>query len=168
MGRIAEGLALLDEAMTSVIADELTPYFTGVLYCSLLDTCLDIADLGRAGEWSLAATTWCETLPPGSAYPGRCRVTRAEVATLRGSWAEAEREALRVGEDAVADPPTAGRALYQCGEIRRRSGDLRDAEAAFSRAHELGVRTPTGVGAPSSGARQAGRGVDLPPYRPGR
>ena len=145
MGRVAEGLALLDEAMTSVIADELTPYFTGVLYCSVLDTCLDIADLGRAGEWSLAATTWCETLPPGSAYPGRCRVTRAEVATLRGSWAEAEREALRVGEDAVADPPTAGRALYQCGEIKRRSGDLRDAEAAFSRAHELGFEPQPGL-----------------------
>ena len=139
----ARGQVLI--SMGPVIADELTPYFTGVLYCSVLDTCLDIADLGRAGEWSLAATTWCETLPQGSAYPGRCRVTRAEVATLRGSWAEAEREALRVSEDAVADPPTAGRALYQCGEIRRRTGDLRGAEDAFSRAHGLGFEPQPGL-----------------------
>jgi len=145
MGRVADGLALLDEAMTSVIADELTPYFTGVLYCSVLDTCLDIADLGRAGEWSRAATTWCETLPQESAYPGRCRVTRAEVAALSGAWADAEREARRVSEDAVSDPPTAGRALYQCGEIMRRTGDLRGAEDAFSRAHGLGFDPQPGL-----------------------
>ncbi|TMK35364.1 MAG: LuxR family transcriptional regulator [Actinobacteria bacterium] len=145
MGRVAEGLALLDEAMTSVIADELTPYFTGVLYCSVLDTCLDIADLGRAGEWSRAAATWCETLPRESAYPGRCRVTRAEVAALSGAWADAEREARHVSEDAVTDPPTAGRALYQCGEIMRRTGDLRGAEDAFSRAHGLGFDPQPGL-----------------------
>src|SRR5205814_6883621 len=63
MGRVADGLALLDEAMTSVIADELTPYFTGVLYCSVLDTCLDIADLGRVGVWILAAMSGCDTSP---------------------------------------------------------------------------------------------------------
>ena len=75
----------------------------------------------------------------------QCWGCRAEVATLRGSWAEAEREALRVSEDAVADPPTAGRALYQCGEIRRRTGDLRGAEDAFSRAHGLGFEPQPGL-----------------------
>jgi len=145
LGRVAEGLSLLDEAMTSVIADELTPFFAGVLYCSVLDTCLDIADLGRAGEWSRAATAWCETLPQESAYPGRCRVTRAEVAAMSGAWTEAAREALLVSEDAVSDPPTAGRALYQCGEIKRRTGDLRGAEEAFSRAHGLGFEPQPGL-----------------------
>ena len=145
MGRIAEGLALLDEAMTSVITDELTPYFTGVLYCSVLDTCLDIADLGRASEWSHAAAIWCETLPQESPYPRRCRVTRAEVATLRGAWAEAEREALQASPDAVSDPMTAGRALYQSGEIRRRTGDLQAAEDAFSGAHGLGFEPQPGL-----------------------
>ena len=31
-GRVAEGLALLDEAMAATVAGEVGPYFTGVIY----------------------------------------------------------------------------------------------------------------------------------------
>ena len=51
-GRVAEGLALLDEAMTSVLAGEVSPFFTGVIYCNVIGACLELADVGRAGEWS--------------------------------------------------------------------------------------------------------------------
>ena len=40
-GDIARGVALLDEAMTSVVAGQLSPYFTGIVYCSATGTCLE-------------------------------------------------------------------------------------------------------------------------------
>src|SRR4029079_16304699 len=89
-GRVVEGLALLDEAMTATVAGEVGPYFTGIIYCSLLSACVAIGDLRRAGEWSDAAADWCATIPPDSPFPGACRANRAEAARLRGAWGEHE------------------------------------------------------------------------------
>ena len=58
-GRIDEGVGLLDEAMASVLAGNLTPFFTGLIYCNVIGACLELADVGRAGEWSDAARIWC-------------------------------------------------------------------------------------------------------------
>jgi DNA-binding CsgD family transcriptional regulator len=139
-GRVAEGLALLDEAMTSVLADELTPYFTGIVYCNVVATCLDLGDLGRAGEWAEAARLWCQTLPPESPFSGQCRVNRAVVARLSGWWDEAEAEASRaIDELSRHDPWDAGHAFYQLGEIHRVRGEFAAAEQAFDRARELGA-----------------------------
>ena len=69
-GDLAGGMALLDEAMTSVVAGELTPYTTGIVYCNVLEACLRTADLGRAREWNDAASAWCDALPPGAPFPG--------------------------------------------------------------------------------------------------
>ena len=139
LGRIREGVALLDEAMTSVIAGELTPFFTGILYCNVIAMCLDLGDLRRASEWADASTVWCETLPPDSPYPGLCRVNRAVVARMSGSLDEAEAEAGLAAEQLARFAPEDARyAFYQVGEIRRERGDLPGAEEAFERARELG------------------------------
>jgi ATP/maltotriose-dependent transcriptional regulator MalT len=144
-GRVAEGMALLDEAMTSVVAGELTPYFTGVVYCNVLGTCLELGDLGRAGEWNKAATAWCESLPDEAPYPGLCRLNRIEAASLRGAWSEAESEARRATEELTFNPRAAGHAFYATGEIRRRLGNLAGAEEAFTRAHDLGFDPQPGL-----------------------
>jgi ATP/maltotriose-dependent transcriptional regulator MalT len=145
-GRVPEGVALLDEAMAAVIGGELSPYFTGVIYCAVISACLAIGDLRRAGEWNEAALAWCETLPPGAPFPPRCRVNRAEVARLRGSWAEAESEAMLAAEElAGQEPGLVASAYVQLGEIRRRLGDLAGAEAAFERAQELGEDPQPGL-----------------------
>jgi DNA-binding NarL/FixJ family response regulator len=145
-GRVPEGLALLDEAMASVLAGELTPFFTGIVYCDVIGACLELADVGRAGQWSDAARIWCETLPPESPFPGMCRVNRAEVSRLRGAWSEAEDEAARAFDELVAnDPMGAARAQVEAGEIRRRRGDLAGAEECFSRAREIGVDPQPGL-----------------------
>jgi DNA-binding CsgD family transcriptional regulator len=145
-GEVPEGLALLDEAMTAVLAGDLSPYFTGIIYCNLIQACLELSDVRRAGEWSDAARVWCDALQPDAPFPGMCRVNRAEVARLRGAWPEAEAEALLASEEmATLEPGLAAAALNQVGEVRRRTGDVDGAEAAFARAHELGADPQPGL-----------------------
>jgi DNA-binding CsgD family transcriptional regulator len=144
-GRVAEGMALLDEAMTSVVAGELGSFFTGVVYCNVIGACLEVSDVGRLGEWNDAARQWCESLPPDAPFPAICRVNRAEAASLRGAWPEAEAEATRATRELGFNPRVAARAFYETGEIRRRLGNLAGAEEAFARAHELGFRPQPGL-----------------------
>jgi DNA-binding NarL/FixJ family response regulator len=145
-GDIADGMALLDEAMTSVVAGELSTFFTGVVYCNVIEACLELADLRRAGEWSEAAKAWCESLPPESPYPGICRINRAEVQTLRGAWSQAEAEASLASKELMSfDPIAAAQAFYGTGEIRRRMGNFAGAEESFARAHEIGFEPQPGL-----------------------
>lgn len=141
-GDRAAGLRLLDEAMVGVAAGELDPLYTGWVYCNVVSTCYQIAELERAAEWSDASMRWCDTLADGRMYPGLCRVYSVELAALRGHWDRADREAERACAELTAfDPRYAGEAHYQLGELRRRRGDLDPAEEHFALANELG-RTP--------------------------
>ncbi len=145
-GRVAEGMALLDEAMTSVVAGELSDYYTGVIYCNVIQACLSLTDVRRAAEWSEAARAWCGSIPPESPYPGLCRINRAEIARLRGAWPEAEAEASRASQELMTfDPMAAASAFYETGEIRRRIGNIAGAEEAFARAHEIGLEPQPGL-----------------------
>ncbi len=145
-GRIDEGVPLLDEAMTSVLAGELSSYFTGVVYCNVIEACLQIADVSRAGQWSEAADRWCASIPAESPFPGLCRVNRAHVAELRGAWSEAVAEAERASHELLRfDPGAAGAAAYGSGEIHRRTGNLAEAERWFARARELGFDPEPGA-----------------------
>jgi DNA-binding NarL/FixJ family response regulator len=139
-GRIADGLALLDEAMTCVLAGELAPLYTGWVYCSVILACKDLADLQRASEWTEAAKSWCEALPATTPYrQGLCRIYRGEVLALRGAWAEAEAELRRAHQQLLPHKPQgAAEASYGVGEVLRRRGDLAGAEQAFVRAQQLG------------------------------
>ena len=156
-GHAADGMALLDEAMTSVLAGDLDPYFTGIIYCNLIQACLELNDIRRAGEWSDAARAWCDALPPDAPFPGMCRINRAEVARLRGAWPEAE------GEPATSRVP------------RRRSAAHRSSGAS----HNLGSRTSAsprgrstprapdcGSRSPPSTSRHVERGSSRPRSRP--
>jgi DNA-binding CsgD family transcriptional regulator len=176
MGRIDEGIALLDEAMAAVVAGGVSPYFTGLIYCSLISTCLMLSDVRRAGEWSDAAADWCATIPPDSPYPGMCRANRAEVARLRGAWDEALAEAMRASEELmVVEPGIAAAAYLQVAEVRRRTGDLVGAGEAYAKAHELGddpqpglalLRLAEGKTDPAlAGVRAALDGEPRPPQR---
>lgn len=137
--RVKEGLALLDEAMVAALSDTLSPFWTGAIYCGLMDACHELVDLRRAGEWTDATRRWCAPLPLATLYPGICRVHRAQVLQVQGSWEQAEDEAAGACRDlegidvfGVAD------GHYQVGEVRRLRGDLAGAEAAYRTAHEWG------------------------------
>jgi ATP/maltotriose-dependent transcriptional regulator MalT len=138
-GRLEEGITALDEAMVAVVNGELTPLFTGWVYCNALSTCHDLADMTRAIEWSDSAMRWCEELRAGRLYPGICRLHVVELAALRGAWESAAVMARQACDELTShDPRYAGAAHYLIGELHRLAGDLDLGEEAFTRAHELG------------------------------
>ncbi|MEM7340529.1 MAG: LuxR C-terminal-related transcriptional regulator [Actinomycetota bacterium] len=145
LGASEAGLARLDDAMVSVIGNELDPLYTGWVYCNVIGTCHGVGDLRRANEWSAAAQRWCESIRDGLLYPGLCRVYRAELAQLRGDWPTAEAQARQACEDLEAyDPRYAASAHYVVGELCRLQGRIDEADAAFARARELGHPTQPG------------------------
>jgi tetratricopeptide (TPR) repeat protein len=138
LGRVADGMALIDDAMTFATAGELTPRTAGRTYCNMISTCERLGDYGRAAEWHEAAHQWSEP-HADSVFPGICRVHRAGFLRLRGALPEAEREAWRAAEELghfLKD--VAGEAFYELGEIRLRMGDHPGAEAMFGEAHARG------------------------------
>ncbi|WP_405866306.1 LuxR C-terminal-related transcriptional regulator [Streptomyces sp. NBC_00005] len=138
-GRVADGLDLLDDAMCSATAGELSAFFTGWVYCLGLQQCMACADLARAAEWTEAAMRWCASMPAENNFRGLCRVHRVEVLELRGSWTRAAAEAVRTCEELLPyERRMAAEAFYVTGEIRRRRGELAAAEQSYERAHELG------------------------------
>jgi tRNA A-37 threonylcarbamoyl transferase component Bud32/tetratricopeptide (TPR) repeat protein len=138
LGRVADGMALIDDAMTFATAGELTPRAAGRTYCNMISTCERLGDYGRAAEWHDAAHRWSEP-HADSVFPGICRVHRAGILRLRGALPEAEQEARRATEelgDFLKD--VAGEAFYELGEIRLRMGDHHGADAMFAEAHARG------------------------------
>ena len=137
MGRVDDGLALIDESTVAAVSGELDPLTTGRVYCMTISVCRDLADWRRAVEWTDAAERWCRRQSV-SGFPGICRVYRAEIMHLRGSWADAEREAKRACEELTRyELLYGGEAQYEVGEVRLRVGDLDGAREAFRQAHEL-------------------------------
>ena len=137
MGRIDEGLALIDESTVAAVSGQLDPMTTGKIYCSTINVCRNLADWRRASEWTDAAERWCRRQGV-SGFPGICRVHRAEIMHFRGSWADAEREAKRACEELKTyDVLLSGGAQYEIGEVRLRVGDLEGAREAFRQAHQL-------------------------------
>lgn len=145
MGRVEEGMALMDEAMVAAVGGELGPMATGKIYCNMISICEKLADYGRAADWTEAAKRWCDREGHDSGFPGLCRVHRAEIMRLRGSWEEAEREARQACTELQHFLNYTGEAFYEIGEIRLRMGDRIGAEEAFRQAHELGRKPVPGL-----------------------
>jgi len=146
-GRMAEGLALLDEAMVAVVAGELSPYVAGNIYCSMIDACQEISDLRRAGEWTTALTRWCGEQPDMITFTGQCLAHRAEIMQLRGAWPEAIEEAKRACTRFAhaADQYAAGAAFYRQAELHRARGEFAAATDAYQQASQWGREPQPGL-----------------------
>ena len=160
-GRVAEGMAAIDEAMAASASGQIGARTAGRIYCNMMSTCEKLADYRRAREWNEAARQWCEP-HSDSGYPGICRVHRAELLRLNGSWIEAEVEARRASvelEGFLSD--VAAEAYYELGELRRLMGDLSGADGLFRRAHELGRDPVPGLALlrHSQGRAESGRAL---------
>ena len=146
-GSVDGGMALLDEAMVSVVAGEVSPEVAGWVYCGVIDVCQEVAELGRAREWTQALTAWCDSRPGMLTFTGQCLVHRAELLRLGGAWAEAVDVARRAAERlAEADDEQAvGGACYQQAEAHRVLGELEAAEDAYRRAARGGHEPQPGL-----------------------
>ena len=145
-GRVREGLALLDEGMVAVTADELSPIVTGIVYCGVILACQEVYEVARARQWTRALADWWSLQPQMVAFTGRCLVHRAEIMQLDGSWRDALEEARRAGERFVeTGNRAAGLACYRQGELLRLQGDFGGAEDAYRRASTFGWEPQPGL-----------------------
>ena len=123
-GRVAEGLALLDEAMVALTTSELSPIVSGLVYCGVILACQEVYEVRRAREWTTALSRWCEGQSDLVVFTGRCLVHRAEILQLAGDWNDALLEARRAGERLAAgfNQAAAADALYRQAELHRLRG----------------------------------------------
>jgi DNA-binding CsgD family transcriptional regulator len=139
-GQVAEGMALLDEAMVAVTADEVAPILAGIAYCQVIALCQAVFDLRRAREWTEALTRWCDSQPGLVPFRGNCLVHRCEIFQLQGAWTDALESARRACEW-LAGPPAwdaLGSAYYQLAEIHRLSGEFSEADESYRQASLAG------------------------------
>ena len=145
-GQVRGGLALLDEAMVAVTAEELSPIITGIVYCGVILACQEVYEVRRAREWTRALADWWALQPDMVAFTGRCYVHRAEILQLDGSWRDALEEARRAGERFVeTSNPAAGLARYRQGELLRLQGDFTGAADAYREASTFGWEPQPGL-----------------------
>ena len=145
-GRVKEGLALLDEAMLAVTAGEVSPVVTGLIYCSVIQSCQRVFALSRCREWTEALAVWCAQHPEVT-FTGTCLVHRSEILQFNGSWPDALDEARQASArlEEKSDPGAAGEAYYQEAEMLRLRGEFVEAERTYRRASRLGREPQPGL-----------------------
>ena len=94
--------------------------WAGHIYCHITETCLDVADLTRAREWSDAANRWLQGFPDAVMFQGVCRAHRAYLLSVEGAWRAAEAEAEKVAEELrELNVAAVAEAEYLHGEVHR-------------------------------------------------
>jgi class 3 adenylate cyclase len=138
LGRVDEGLALLDQVMARAVSGLLGPWASAATYCGTISTCRTLGDYRRAAEWinevrrRPVAARSCE-------FPGDCRLHRAEILQLRGDWEEAEVEAARACDELASwDAAHVAVGLYELGTLSLRRGDVAAAGHAFHEVERMG------------------------------
>jgi DNA-binding NarL/FixJ family response regulator len=126
-GRVAEGMALIDEAMAAVAGGEVCGVdAVGEIYCRLLGACERATDVRRAEQWMAAArrfVAWGDFVAP------TCRLHYGGILIAVGRWDEAEEELLaaaRVFEDGYRGMRAAP--LVRLAGLRARQGRFEEAE----------------------------------------
>lgn len=138
LGRITAGVDCLDEAAASALAGDMTPWVASATYCSVIWACRNRGDWDRAARWTEQFSRWCERTGL-AAFPGTCRLHRAEVLSIRGEITEAEREIAASAELLASWAPWAeGDAYRVLGDLRLAQGELDAAEQAYREAHSRG------------------------------
>lgn len=136
-GQVAEGVRLLDEAMTGVVSGEADdPLITREVYCSMIEACQWVGDWGRAAQWTRALSVWCDEQAGLVAFTGQCAVHRAQIMRFRGEFVQAVPELERAIErsESTGNHVVAATAHTELGDVLRVLGRLDGAEKAYSHA----------------------------------
>ncbi len=128
-GRLADGGALLDEAMAAALGGECRRLNT-VVYasCNMISSCSRVAEVERATQWIRAADGFTRRYGSSHLYT-HCRSYHGAVLFAAGDWEGAEeafREALRIGES--AERALYGEALAGLAQLRLAQGRLEEVE----------------------------------------
>ncbi len=144
-GRVTEGMALIDEVCATIAGGEIRSYEASGLYCLTTGICVGVADYRRAREWLEVSSRY--VLGFGrNVWTSLCRVNRAKIMQMQGSWDEAEQEALAAIEELRGfHPETLGNALRQLGDLQLKRGAVAGAEEAYRQAHDAGVDPQPGL-----------------------
>ena len=161
LGRVPEGVRMLDEAMVGVTTGEVSPIFAGHTYCSLIEACQEISDFDRVAQWTTALTTWCGAQVGLVPFTGQCAVHRGQVMRVRGAYEQAiaEFDGAAARYVAAGTPAAAGLAFAEKGELLRIRGEYDAAEEAFEQAVGLGHDPQPAHALLSLGPRPDRRGV---------
>jgi DNA-binding NarL/FixJ family response regulator len=128
-GRVEEGVALLDEAMTVALGGETSdPLACGDACCTTLVVCDGLADLDRAAQWCEAVVDFTERrrFTPLQSW---CRGIFGAVLVRAGEWERADK-VLAEALQHRADRRKGGRALPLAvlAELRLRQGRSEEAD----------------------------------------
>jgi DNA-binding CsgD family transcriptional regulator len=146
MGRIAEGIAVLDQVMVAVAGGETSTIVTGLVYCGVIAACMETFDPRRAREWTTALNHWCDSQPDLVPFRGQCLVHRAQIMRIHGAWVDALEELQHAFERFTeAGDPAVGDVLYEQAEVHRLRGDFATAERAYRQANQFGRDTQPGL-----------------------
>lgn len=147
LGHVVPGVTCVDEAMVAVTGGEVSPIVVGDSYCSAIEACQELFDLGRAERWTEGLARWCDRHPSLVAFRGQCLVHRSEIFQLRGAWTEAL-SAARQARRRLSRPQgqmAIGAAYYQQGELHRVRGEFDAADAAYQEARRRGREPQPGL-----------------------
>ena len=147
LGEISRGVALLDDAMLTVMSGGVSPVVTGIVYCAAIEAFHGLYDVRRAQGWTEALTRWRDEQPELVPFRGRCLVFRAELMRFHGDWPSATVEVQLAEESLLRPPPepAAGEAFYLQAELCRLRGEFDAAEAAYREASGWGRRAEPGL-----------------------
>jgi DNA-binding NarL/FixJ family response regulator len=145
-GQVQEGLRLIDESLVGVVSGEVSPIFSGIIYCTAIEACAWVCDYGRMSEWTRALTSWCDTQPGLVAFTGQCAVHRGQLMRFHGAFRDATEELERAAERyaLAGGSPAVGLAHEERGDVLLILGDIDGAERAYEQAVEHGSRVQPG------------------------
>ena len=134
-GAVAEGMRLLDEVNTAVVAGELAdPIAVGLASCYMIAACDRVRDYDRAMQWCTRLKEYCVKWGFRPLF-AVCRTQYASICLWRGTWLEAERELTAAADELAATRPAmSADGIVRLAELRRRQGRLVEAAAMFQQA----------------------------------
>ena len=129
VGRHAEGLALIDQALAGALARECRRRETVVwASCTMLGACETAGDLGRATQWLRVIEEFTERFGCPFMY-ATCRAHYGGLLLAKGRWAHAEQELLAaIRMSGRAGPVPHAMAVARLAELRLGQGRAEEAE----------------------------------------